>query len=279
MTNLLTYPSHPLTDLKLTIRETYGNAIKKDLYALMTESQPWWPADFGHYGGLFIRMAWHSAGTYRTGDGRGGAGSEQIAGEKSTAYMRSQFQSVERIEIPDVDVATMKLRFPDAPRSGEVVAKAERLSKRYGETRVLDGVDFQILRGERVAFVGQNGQGKTTLAKILIGQEPASTGNAAGGRLGTFVAFGLGMGAPLLVGFAAETQDVATYAAISADPEVMRYWSTPPWTSAFSSSTPPVSNSRKTRNNSRNARGGLPASFSLIALRRSTRSCCRSAPG
>jgi catalase-peroxidase len=50
-------------------------SLKKDLYALMTDSQEWWPADYGHYGGLFIRMAWHSAGTYRMGDGRGGAGS------------------------------------------------------------------------------------------------------------------------------------------------------------------------------------------------------------
>jgi catalase-peroxidase len=53
------------------------NAVVKDLHALMTDSQEWWPADFGHYGPLFIRMAWHSAGTYRIGDGRGGAGAGQ----------------------------------------------------------------------------------------------------------------------------------------------------------------------------------------------------------
>ena len=53
------------------------DAVIKDLHALMKDSQEWWPADFGHYGGLFIRLAWHSAGTYRITDGRGGAGAGQ----------------------------------------------------------------------------------------------------------------------------------------------------------------------------------------------------------
>ena len=61
------------------------NAVIKDLHALMTDSQDWWPADYGHYGPLFIRMAWHSAGTYRIGDGRGGAGS----GEQRLAPLNS----------------------------------------------------------------------------------------------------------------------------------------------------------------------------------------------
>ena len=60
-------------------------AVIKDLHALMTDSQEWWPADFGHYGPLIIRMAWHAAGTYRIGDGRGGAGS----GEQSFAPINS----------------------------------------------------------------------------------------------------------------------------------------------------------------------------------------------
>ena len=61
------------------------NAVIKDLHALMTDSQDWWPADFGHYGGLFIRMAWHAAGTYRIADGRGGAGAGQQRFARSVA--------------------------------------------------------------------------------------------------------------------------------------------------------------------------------------------------
>ena len=68
-------PMGPAFDYAKAFGKLDLKALKADLYALMTDSQPWWPADWGHYGGLFIRMAWHSAGTYRTGDGRGGAGS------------------------------------------------------------------------------------------------------------------------------------------------------------------------------------------------------------
>ncbi len=73
----LSDPMDPDFDYAAAFKSLDLAALKKDLYALMTDSQPWWPADFGHYGGFFIRMAWHSAGTYRTGDGRGGAGAGQ----------------------------------------------------------------------------------------------------------------------------------------------------------------------------------------------------------
>ena len=75
-----TAPSNPMGD-DFDYAEAFKAldyaALKADLTALMTDSQPWWPADYGHYGPFFIRMAWHAAGTYRTGDGRGGANSGQ----------------------------------------------------------------------------------------------------------------------------------------------------------------------------------------------------------
>ncbi|KXL43508.1 hypothetical protein M433DRAFT_155816 [Acidomyces richmondensis BFW] len=70
-------PMPPDFDYHAAFKQLDYNGLKKDLHALMTDSQPWWPADFGHYGGLFIRMAWHNAGTYRVYDGRGGGGQGQ----------------------------------------------------------------------------------------------------------------------------------------------------------------------------------------------------------
>jgi catalase-peroxidase len=69
-----TDPMDPGFDYRREVRTLDVDALKRDLRALMTDSQPWWPADWGHYGGLMIRMAWHAAGTYRVADGRGGAG-------------------------------------------------------------------------------------------------------------------------------------------------------------------------------------------------------------
>ncbi|MBA4337425.1 MAG: catalase/peroxidase HPI [Hyphomonas sp.] len=73
----LSNPMGPVFDYAEAFQKLDYQALKKDLQALMTDSQDWWPADWGHYGGLFIRMAWHAAGTYRVGDGRGGAGTGQ----------------------------------------------------------------------------------------------------------------------------------------------------------------------------------------------------------
>ena len=73
----LSNPMGPAFEYAEAFKKLDYQALKKDLHALMTDSQDWWPADWGHYGGLFIRMAWHAAGTYRVGDGRGGAGTGQ----------------------------------------------------------------------------------------------------------------------------------------------------------------------------------------------------------
>ncbi len=90
--------------------------------------------------------------------------------------MQNQLDKMERIELDEVDDAAMNIRFPHAPRSGRVVVEASDLVKRYGDKLVLDHVRFKLERGERIAFVGQNGQGKTTLARILIGDLPPSQG-------------------------------------------------------------------------------------------------------
>ncbi|NUO03719.1 MAG: ABC-F family ATP-binding cassette domain-containing protein, partial [Saprospiraceae bacterium] len=90
--------------------------------------------------------------------------------------MQKQLNKIERIEIDDSDTAVMNLRFPPAPRSGQVVVEAINLEKRYDKLTVLDKVYFKLDRGDRVAFVGQNGQGKTTLAKIIVNEIASSGG-------------------------------------------------------------------------------------------------------
>ncbi|MBE0651985.1 MAG: ABC-F family ATP-binding cassette domain-containing protein [Bacteroidales bacterium] len=79
-------------------------------------------------------------------------------------------EKMERVSIDDLDSSGIHFRFPSAPRSGKVVVEGESVSKSYGSKKVLDHVDFQIIKGEKVAFVGRNGEGKTTLSKILAKQ-------------------------------------------------------------------------------------------------------------
>jgi ATP-binding cassette subfamily F protein 3 len=80
---------------------------------------------------------------------------------------------IERIEIDEEDTASLKFRFPEAPRSGRVVFEAHGVTKRFGDHTVLRAVDLAVERGEKVAFVGKNGEGKTTFSKILLGKEDA----------------------------------------------------------------------------------------------------------
>jgi len=81
-----------------------------------------------------------------------------------------QLDKVDRLEVDEEDKSSINLRFPPAPRSGTVVVEAESLSKKYGSLTVLNKIDFKIQRGEKVALVGRNGEGKTTLSKIIIGE-------------------------------------------------------------------------------------------------------------
>jgi ATP-binding cassette subfamily F protein 3 len=81
-----------------------------------------------------------------------------------------QLDKVERLEVDEEDKSSVNLRFPPAPRSGTVVVEAEGLSKKYESLTVLNKIDFKISRGEKVAFVGRNGEGKTTFSKIIIGE-------------------------------------------------------------------------------------------------------------
>ncbi len=87
---------------------------------------------------------------------------------KLAQSMQKQLDKMERIQVDEFDTKTMKLKFPPAERSGLVVVKADKLTKHFGEVQVLNEVDLILERGEKISFVGQNGQGKTTLAKIII---------------------------------------------------------------------------------------------------------------
>jgi ATP-binding cassette subfamily F protein 3 len=95
---------------------------------------------------------------------------------KMAQSMKKQLDKMDRIEIDSEDTAAMTIKFPPAPRSGQVVVDGKALVKQYGELMVLNGVEIKLDRGDRVAFVGQNGQGKTTLAKMLINEISATAG-------------------------------------------------------------------------------------------------------
>ena len=96
--------------------------------------------------------------------------------------MQKQLDKMERIEIDEEDVAAMNIRFPAAPRSGQVVLEGKNVTKKYGDLLVLDHVDLKLDRGDRVAFVGQNGQGKTTLAKLIVNELTLSSGEIKHGH-------------------------------------------------------------------------------------------------
>ncbi|RMF04613.1 MAG: ABC transporter ATP-binding protein, partial [Bacteroidetes bacterium] len=106
---------------------------------------------------------------------------------KMAQSMQKQLDKMERIELDVEDTAAMNLRFPPAPRSGAITVEARQVTKKYGDLLVLNQVDLKLDRGDRVAFVGQNGQGKTTLAKIIVNKLPASAGEV---RLGHNVKIG-----------------------------------------------------------------------------------------
>ncbi|MEL7220845.1 MAG: ABC-F family ATP-binding cassette domain-containing protein [Bacteroidota bacterium] len=96
---------------------------------------------------------------------------------KLAQSMQKQLDKMERIELDQADTKAMTLHFPPAPRSGAITVQGTKVSKSYGQLNVLQDVDLKLDRGDRVAFVGQNGQGKTTLAKILINEITATSGD------------------------------------------------------------------------------------------------------
>jgi ATP-binding cassette subfamily F protein 3 len=114
---------------------------------------------------------------------------------KLAQSMQKKLDKMERIELDEFDTKAMKLQFPEAERSGQIVLDIQALSKSYGELQVLSGIDLQMERGDRLAFVGQNGQGKTTLARIIVGELEATEGEVK-------------MGHKVTIGYYAQNQSV-----------------------------------------------------------------------
>ena len=98
-----------------------------------------------------------------------------------------QLDKLERIEVEEEDLATMNIKFPPAPRSGQIVAEIKEVGKAFGSHRVFSGAEFTIHKGDKIALVGRNGEGKTTFARILIGQTEPTEGTV---RLGANVSIG-----------------------------------------------------------------------------------------
>ncbi len=105
-----------------------------------------------------------------------------------------QLEKLDRIEIDEEDLSALNLKFPPAPRSGQIVAELKEVGKSFGAKRVFGGADFTIERGDKIAFVGRNGEGKTTLARILIGELEPSEGSVK-------------VGANVSIGYYAQNQD------------------------------------------------------------------------
>ena len=105
-----------------------------------------------------------------------------------------QLDKLERIEVEEEDLATLNIKFPPAPRSGQIVAEIKEVGKSFGAHHVFSGADFTILKGDKIALVGRNGEGKTTLARMLIGELTPTEGN-------------IRIGANVSIGYYAQNQD------------------------------------------------------------------------
>ncbi len=105
-----------------------------------------------------------------------------------------QLERLDRIEVEEEDLATLNIKFPPAPRSGQIVAEIKEVGKSFGEKRIFSGAEFTIERGQKIALVGRNGEGKTTMARMIIGELEATEGS-------------IKIGANVNIGYYAQNQD------------------------------------------------------------------------